>query len=188
MLLGVLHITLTSNLWLMARAECSRALITEAYESENLVYFPTSAMEQCSSSLSDLWRQHMVCKKLLLWSNNCNNASLRVENCCCAALYCFSTCGLKSLCFAMLSNCKVHIPSGGAPNATSLPSFDTSLFLSSANKPNLIFSCDPRSDSAATQRTVRIHALFYSQHSQDKPQGLLQQEMRSLQITDLPQH
>lgn len=47
-------LTLTSSLWLMARAECSRALITDAYESENFVYFPTSAMEQCSNSLSDL--------------------------------------------------------------------------------------------------------------------------------------
>lgn len=47
-------LTLTSSLWLMARAECSRALMTEAYESENFVYFPTRAMEQCSNSLSDL--------------------------------------------------------------------------------------------------------------------------------------
>lgn len=54
-----LHLpTLTSNLWLMARAECSKALITEAYESENLVYFPTRAMEQCSNSLSDLVYKH----------------------------------------------------------------------------------------------------------------------------------
>lgn len=50
--------TLTSSLWLMARAECSKALITEAYESENLVYFPTRAMEQCSNSLSDLPYKH----------------------------------------------------------------------------------------------------------------------------------
>lgn len=47
-------LTLTSSLWLIARAECSRALITEAYESENFVYFPTRAMEHCSNSLSDL--------------------------------------------------------------------------------------------------------------------------------------
>lgn len=47
-------LTLTSSLWLIERAECSRALITEAYESENFVYFPTRAMEHCSNSLSDL--------------------------------------------------------------------------------------------------------------------------------------
>lgn len=46
--------TLTSSLWLMDRAECSSALMTDAYESENLVYFPTRAMEHCSSSRSDL--------------------------------------------------------------------------------------------------------------------------------------
>lgn len=46
--------TLTSSLWLMDRAECSSALMTDAYESENLVYFPTRAMEQCSSRRSDL--------------------------------------------------------------------------------------------------------------------------------------
>lgn len=48
--------TLTSSLWLMDRAECSSALMTDAYESENLVYFPTRAMEHCSSSRSDLHR------------------------------------------------------------------------------------------------------------------------------------
>lgn len=49
--------TLTSSLWLMDRAECSSALMTDAYESENLVYFPTRAMEHCSSSRSDLHRE-----------------------------------------------------------------------------------------------------------------------------------
>lgn len=29
-------------------------MMTDAYESENLVYFPTRAMEHCSSSRSDL--------------------------------------------------------------------------------------------------------------------------------------
>ena len=47
-------LTLISSLWLMASAECSRALMTEAYESENLVYFPTRAMEQVSSKRSYL--------------------------------------------------------------------------------------------------------------------------------------
>lgn len=49
--------TLTSSLWLMDSAECSSALMTDAYESENLVYFPTRAMEHCSSSRSDLHRE-----------------------------------------------------------------------------------------------------------------------------------
>ena len=47
-------LTLISSLWLMASAECSRALMTEAYESENLVYFPTRAIEQVSSKRSYL--------------------------------------------------------------------------------------------------------------------------------------
>lgn len=47
-------LTLISNLWLMARAECSRALMTEAYESENLVYLPTRAIEQVSRRRSYL--------------------------------------------------------------------------------------------------------------------------------------
>lgn len=53
----------------MARAECSSALMTEAYESENLVYFPTRAMEHCSNSLSDLWRQHRsdVLTRIITW-------------------------------------------------------------------------------------------------------------------------
>jgi hypothetical protein len=52
--------TLISSLWLMARAECSRALMTEAYESENFVYFPTRAMDTCSRSRSDLRGDSLV--------------------------------------------------------------------------------------------------------------------------------
>lgn len=46
----------------MARAECSSALITEAYESESLVYLPTKAMEVCSRSRSDLWNKDRLLK------------------------------------------------------------------------------------------------------------------------------